>query len=144
MMDKLVCVNSPYTYQFGFLFGLYILLAQTLILQHYFIPSFIVALIVFLYQVGAISKSDPGVSNRIPLCYAVYLPTIPALRKQDILFMCMYRYHFRVSLRSYLSFHFDFINREYGELLVSCGYVGEAITIFESLELWDNLIYCYW
>jgi hypothetical protein len=64
--------------------------------------------------VGAISKSDPGVSNRIPLCYAVYLPTIPALRK------------------------------EYGELLVSCGYVGEAITIFESLELWDNLIYCYW
>jgi tetratricopeptide (TPR) repeat protein len=43
----------------------------------------------------------------------VYLPTIPALRK------------------------------EYGELLVSCGYVGEAITIFESLELWDNLIYCY-
>ncbi|CAD5333260.1 unnamed protein product [Arabidopsis thaliana] len=63
--------------------------------------------------VGAISKSDPGVSNRIPLCYAVYLPTIPALRK------------------------------EYGELLVSCGYVGEAITIFESLELWDNLIYCY-
>ncbi|EFH48018.1 predicted protein [Arabidopsis lyrata subsp. lyrata] len=63
--------------------------------------------------VGAISKSDPGVSNRIPLCYAVYLPTIPALRK------------------------------EYGELLVSCGYAGEAITIFESLELWDNLIYCY-
>jgi tetratricopeptide (TPR) repeat protein len=63
--------------------------------------------------VGAINKSDPGVSNRIPLCYAVHLPTIPALRK------------------------------EYGELLVSCGLVGEAITIFESLELWDNLIYCY-
>ncbi|XP_010420439.1 PREDICTED: tetratricopeptide repeat protein 27 homolog isoform X2 [Camelina sativa] len=63
--------------------------------------------------VGAINKSDPGVSNRIALCYAVHLPTIPALRK------------------------------EYGELLVSCGLVGEAITIFESLELWDNLIQCY-
>ncbi|KAL1188076.1 putative UDP-N-acetylglucosamine--peptide N-acetylglucosaminyltransferase SEC [Cardamine amara subsp. amara] len=63
--------------------------------------------------VGAIIKSNPGVSNRIPFCYAVHLPTIPALRK------------------------------EYGELLVSCGLVGEAITIFESLELWDNLIHCY-
>ncbi|XP_010492673.1 PREDICTED: tetratricopeptide repeat protein 27 homolog [Camelina sativa] len=63
--------------------------------------------------VGAINKTDPGVSNRVPLCYAVHLPTIPALRK------------------------------EYGELLVSCGLVGEAITIFESLELWDNLIHCY-
>ncbi|XP_010456557.1 PREDICTED: tetratricopeptide repeat protein 27-like [Camelina sativa] len=64
--------------------------------------------------VGAINKSDPGVSNRIPFCYAVLLPTIPSLRK------------------------------EYGELLVSCGLVGEAITIFESLELWDNMIVCYW
>ncbi|KAF8102993.1 hypothetical protein N665_0189s0043 [Sinapis alba] len=63
--------------------------------------------------VEAINKNDPGASKRIPLCYAVHLPTIPALRK------------------------------EYGELLVSCGLVGEAITIFESLELWDNLINCY-
>ncbi|KAG5403322.1 hypothetical protein IGI04_009441 [Brassica rapa subsp. trilocularis] len=63
--------------------------------------------------VEAINKSEPGVSERIPLCFAVHLPTIPALRK------------------------------EYGELLVSCGLVGEAITIFESLELWDNLIHCY-
>ncbi|CAH8350081.1 unnamed protein product [Eruca vesicaria subsp. sativa] len=63
--------------------------------------------------VEAINKSDPGASIRIPLCYAVHLSTIPALRK------------------------------EYGELLVSCGLVGEAITIFESLELWDNLINCY-
>ncbi|VVB14893.1 unnamed protein product [Arabis nemorensis] len=63
--------------------------------------------------VQAINKSDPGASKRIPLCYSVHLPTIPALRK------------------------------EYGELLVSCGLVGEAITIFESLELWDNLIHCY-
>ncbi|KAJ4872529.1 Protein prenylyltransferase superfamily protein [Raphanus sativus] len=63
--------------------------------------------------VESINKSDPRVSERIPLCFAVHLPTIPALRK------------------------------EYGELLVSCGLVGEAITIFESLELWDNLIHCY-
>ncbi|KAL0672820.1 hypothetical protein Bca4012_000801 [Brassica carinata] len=34
-------------------------------------------------------------------------------------------------------------SKEYGELLVSCGLVGEAITIFESLELWDSLIHCY-
>ncbi|CAF1697668.1 unnamed protein product [Brassica napus] len=63
--------------------------------------------------VESINKSDPGASKRIPLCFAVHLPTIPALRK------------------------------EYGELLVSCGLVGEAITIFESLELWDSLIHCY-
>ncbi|CAN6975029.1 unnamed protein product [Brassica oleracea var. botrytis] len=63
--------------------------------------------------VESINKSDPGASKRIPICFAVHLPTIPALRK------------------------------EYGELLVSCGLVGEAITIFESLELWDSLIHCY-
>lgn len=33
--------------------------------------------------------------------------------------------------------------REYGELLVSCGLIGEAVQIFEELELWDNLIFCY-
>lgn len=33
--------------------------------------------------------------------------------------------------------------REYGELLISCGIVGEALDIFKDLELWDNLIYCY-
>ena len=33
--------------------------------------------------------------------------------------------------------------REYGELLVSCGLIGEAVKIFEELELWDNLIFCY-
>ncbi|KAH0931665.1 hypothetical protein HID58_008782 [Brassica napus] len=31
--------------------------------------------------VEAINKSEPGVSERIPLCFAVHLPTIPALRK---------------------------------------------------------------
>lgn len=34
--------------------------------------------------------------------------------------------------------------REYGELLVRCGLIGEAVKVFEDLELWDNLIYCYW
>ncbi|KAJ0261095.1 Protein prenylyltransferase superfamily protein [Hirschfeldia incana] len=63
--------------------------------------------------VESINNSEPEASKRIPLCFALHLPTIPALRK------------------------------EYGELLVSCGLVGEAITIFESLELWDNLIHCY-
>ncbi|EEF35796.1 conserved hypothetical protein [Ricinus communis] len=41
----------------------------------------------------------------------------------------------------HLYLQYDF-GREYGELLVSCGLIGEALTIFESLELWDNLIYC--
>ncbi|CAN8299026.1 unnamed protein product [Cochlearia groenlandica] len=31
--------------------------------------------------VGAINKKDPETSKRIPLCYTVHLPTIPALRK---------------------------------------------------------------
>ncbi|KAG2668551.1 hypothetical protein I3760_15G165800 [Carya illinoinensis] len=58
---------------------------------------------------------DPslGVAQRIPFCFGVYSPTIPALRK------------------------------EYGELLVRCGLSGEAVKIFEDLELWDNLIFCY-
>ncbi|GAY65996.1 hypothetical protein CUMW_245320, partial [Citrus unshiu] len=34
------------------------------------------------------------------------------------------------------------LRKEYAELLVSCGLIGEAIKIFEDLELWDNLIYC--
>uniref|UniRef100_A0A2P2K890 Uncharacterized protein n=1 Tax=Rhizophora mucronata TaxID=61149 RepID=A0A2P2K890_RHIMU len=62
--------------------------------------------------VEGIHKSLPGVAQRIPFCYMVYIPTIPALQK------------------------------EYAQLLVSCGLVGEAITIYEDLELWDNLIYC--
>lgn len=40
---------------------------------------------------------------------------------------------------SHLVLHF----REFGDLLVSCGLVGEAVKIYEDLELWDNLIYCY-
>ncbi|XP_022134957.1 tetratricopeptide repeat protein 27 homolog [Momordica charantia] len=55
----------------------------------------------------------PGVAQRMYFCCGVYVPTFPALRK------------------------------EYGELLVSCGLIGEAVKIFEELELWDNLIFCY-
>ncbi|GLT80646.1 hypothetical protein SLA2020_520750 [Shorea laevis] len=62
--------------------------------------------------VEGVHKHLPCVAERLPFCYVVYIPTIPALRK------------------------------EYGELLISCGLVGEAIKIFEELELWDNLIYC--
>ncbi|XP_030970855.1 uncharacterized protein LOC115991283 [Quercus lobata] len=32
---------------------------------------------------------------------------------------------------------------EYGELLLRCHLIGEAVKIFEDLELWDNLIFCY-
>jgi tetratricopeptide (TPR) repeat protein len=52
-------------------------------------------------------------AQRAKLVFGVQMPTIPALRK------------------------------EYGELLISCGIVGEALDIFKDLELWDNLIYCY-
>ncbi|KAJ4828794.1 hypothetical protein Tsubulata_010806 [Turnera subulata] len=63
--------------------------------------------------VDCFHTSLPGVAERIPFCYVSNIPTIPAMRK------------------------------EYGELLVSCGLVGEAIKIFEDLELWNNLIFCY-
>ncbi|XVE98988.1 hypothetical protein REPUB_Repub03eG0157200 [Reevesia pubescens] len=63
--------------------------------------------------VESIHKPSPGVQLRLPFCYAVYILPIPALRKQ------------------------------YGDILVSCGLIGEALKIFEDLELWDNLIYCY-
>ncbi|KAK3205795.1 hypothetical protein Dsin_019841 [Dipteronia sinensis] len=62
--------------------------------------------------VEGVQNSSPGVALRIPFCYVVNVPTVPALRK------------------------------EYAELLVSCGLIGEAIKIFEDLELWDNLIHC--
>ncbi|KAI3948819.1 hypothetical protein MKX01_022233 [Papaver californicum] len=64
-------------------------------------------------QVHGIYKSSPGAADRIRLSYEVYVPTIPALRK------------------------------EYGELLVRCGLIGEALKIFEDLKLWNNVIDCY-
>lgn len=33
--------------------------------------------------------------------------------------------------------------REQAELMVSFGLVGEAMGVFEELELWNNLIDCY-
>ncbi|XP_065850492.1 uncharacterized protein [Euphorbia lathyris] len=62
--------------------------------------------------VEVINNPLPGVANRIFFSYATHVPAIPILRK------------------------------EYGELLVSCGLIGEALKVFEGLELWDNLIYC--
>lgn len=35
------------------------------------------------------------------------------------------------------------LRRELGEQLVSCGMIGAAMSLFEELELWDNLILCY-
>ncbi|XP_068650102.1 uncharacterized protein [Aristolochia californica] len=63
--------------------------------------------------VQGLSEGFPGAAQRIHLCFGVNIPAIPALRK------------------------------EYGEHLVRCGMVGEALKIFEDLELWDNLIVCY-
>ncbi|XP_047310517.1 tetratricopeptide repeat protein 27 [Impatiens glandulifera] len=56
---------------------------------------------------------SPGVAQRMHCFFGAYTPTISALRK------------------------------EYGELLIRCGLIGEAVKVFEDLELWDSLIYCY-
>nr|XP_048335273.1 tetratricopeptide repeat protein 27 isoform X2 [Ziziphus jujuba var. spinosa] len=71
------------------------------------------ALVMMDKLVQGIYEPSPGVAQRIPFCYGAYIPSVPALRK------------------------------EYGELLVRCGLIGEAVKIFEDLELWDNLILCY-
>ncbi|XP_020581812.1 tetratricopeptide repeat protein 27 homolog isoform X2 [Phalaenopsis equestris] len=71
------------------------------------------ALLMMDKLVEAIYESVPMAAQRVQLAFCVYTPTISALRK------------------------------EYGELCVGCGMVGEALNIFEDLELWDNLIYCY-
>ncbi|KAK9083931.1 hypothetical protein Scep_030402 [Stephania cephalantha] len=60
-----------------------------------------------------IFETSPGVAERIRYLYGVYVTPIPVLKK------------------------------DYGELLVGCGMVGEALKIFEDLELWDSLIFCY-
>ncbi|KAI3702710.1 hypothetical protein L6452_28460 [Arctium lappa] len=63
--------------------------------------------------VEGFKQSTPGVAARISCCFGVDIPTIPSLRK------------------------------EYADLLVSCGLIGEAVKIYENLELWDNVIFCY-
>ncbi|KAL3507166.1 hypothetical protein ACH5RR_032548 [Cinchona calisaya] len=71
------------------------------------------ALLMMEKLVESINEPSPVVAQRIYYCFAVNTPAIPALRK------------------------------EFGDLLVSCGLIGEAIKVYEDLELWDNLIYCY-
>lgn len=71
------------------------------------------ALLTMENLVEDIGKELPVAAQRAKLVFGVHMPTLPALRK------------------------------EYGELLISCGIVGEALDIFKDLELWDNLIYCY-
>ncbi|KAK1369041.1 hypothetical protein POM88_035133 [Heracleum sosnowskyi] len=63
--------------------------------------------------VQGVRDTSVGVAKRIYCCYGVHFPSIPKLRK------------------------------EYGDLLVSCGLIGEAIKVYEDLELWDTVIYCY-
>lgn len=71
------------------------------------------ALLMMENLVEDISKEFPVASQRVKLVFGVHMLTLPALRK------------------------------EYGELLISCGVIGEALDVFKDLELWDNLIYCY-
>ncbi|OEL26550.1 Tetratricopeptide repeat protein 27-like protein, partial [Dichanthelium oligosanthes] len=71
------------------------------------------ALLMMENLVEDVGKEFPVAAQRIKMVFGVHMPTLPALRK------------------------------EYGELLISCGIVGEALDIFKDLELWDNLIYCY-
>ncbi|XP_071692742.1 uncharacterized protein [Rutidosis leptorrhynchoides] len=63
--------------------------------------------------VEGVFESYPKVEERIYCCFGVDLPTIPSLRK------------------------------EYADLLVSCRLIGEAVKVYEDLELWDNVIFCY-
>ncbi|KAF6137117.1 hypothetical protein GIB67_030881 [Kingdonia uniflora] len=65
------------------------------------------------FTVEGVNDSSPDAAKRILFAYGVYIPTIPALRK------------------------------EYGQLLMGCGMIGDALKIFEELELWDDLIHCY-
>ncbi|RCV10617.1 hypothetical protein SETIT_2G124700v2 [Setaria italica] len=71
------------------------------------------ALLMMENLVEDVGKEFPVTAQRVKMVFGVHMPTLPALRK------------------------------EYGELLISCGIVGEALDIFKDLELWDNLIYCY-
>ncbi|KAL4569426.1 hypothetical protein LXL04_025062 [Taraxacum kok-saghyz] len=63
--------------------------------------------------VQSIYNPTPEVSSRIPFFFTVDFPTFPTLRK------------------------------EYADLLVSSGLIGEAVKTYEALELWDNVIFCY-
>ncbi|XP_021751199.1 LOW QUALITY PROTEIN: tetratricopeptide repeat protein 27-like [Chenopodium quinoa] len=71
------------------------------------------ALLMMNKLVQDLHEPSPQVLERVRSCFAVFLPPVPVLRK------------------------------EYGELLIGRGLIAEAVGIFEDLELWDNLIYCY-
>ncbi|KAK9715831.1 hypothetical protein RND81_06G192400 [Saponaria officinalis] len=71
------------------------------------------ALLLMDKQVQDLYELSPQVTERVRSCFGVHTPAVPSLRK------------------------------EYAQLLVSRGLIGEALKIFEDLELWDNLIYCY-
>jgi hypothetical protein len=71
------------------------------------------ALLMMEHLIEDIGKECPWASQRAKLVFGVHMLSLPALRK------------------------------EYGELLISCGILGQALDIFKDLELWDNLIYCY-
>ncbi|XP_074269469.1 uncharacterized protein LOC141592626 [Silene latifolia] len=71
------------------------------------------ALLLMDKQVKDIYEPSPQVPERVYSCFGVNIPAVPSLRK------------------------------EYAQLLVSRGLIGEALKIFEDLELWDSLIYCY-
>lgn len=36
-------------------------------------------------QVQSLYEASPAITERIPFCYGVYMPCIPALRKYDVL-----------------------------------------------------------
>ncbi|KAL8127597.1 hypothetical protein AgCh_014485 [Apium graveolens] len=71
------------------------------------------ALLMMDKLVQGIRDTSVCVTKRIYCCYGIHFPSIPKLRK------------------------------EYGDLLVSCGLIGEAVKVYEDLELWDTVIYCY-
>ncbi|KAM7479896.1 hypothetical protein LguiA_028109 [Lonicera macranthoides] len=71
------------------------------------------ALLMMDKLVQGIFDPSPGPAQRIFCFYGVHFPCIPSLRK------------------------------EHGDLLIRCGLIGEAVKVYEDLELWDNVIYCY-
>ncbi|GFR96902.1 tetratricopeptide repeat protein 27 [Elysia marginata] len=58
-------------------------------------------------------EASPGISSRIPLFYAVNVPTVWT------------------------------IQRDLASLLLSLGLTGEALDVFEKLEMWEDAIACY-
>ena len=87
------------------------------------------------------NKEFPVASERARLVFGVHMPTLSALRKYVLTCpsLCIVQQHQSLNVTYFASC----VLREYGELLISCGLLGEALNVFKDLELWDNLIYCY-